>query len=366
MLVFPKDQTDTLRGLALLAVVWHHAVLWLNEGMLQWGVDKNLSNQAFQMVSGMLEPLRMPLFTILSGWVYAYRPVNGNNHEAFFLGKVRRIILPLLFVSTVSYFQILWINGETPTLKYMGQIFEVPPQELWMTFLFRLHHLWFLQAVFTFFMIILVVDHFGLMNRQKHWLIALLLTFVLPYLLKGSSLWSTTNTLHYMVYFFFGIGLYRFRDQLFSKRNRTIAAVFFIGAMGAVGAFKLDLMGSPSRLEIRPAYVLAGTAGSYLLLCLRLRIGWLAWLGAYSYTVYLYHGLGFEAHAFFDPLLNYGLLGSSSWFFLTLLLGLTIPIVIHKLVEPIPWVRVLVLGKKAVGALNQRAPLPASLIGTQR
>jgi fucose 4-O-acetylase-like acetyltransferase len=44
--------------------------------------------------------IRMPLFTFLSGYVYAFRPFTGHTCQ-FIKGKARRLLLPMLVEDTL-------------------------------------------------------------------------------------------------------------------------------------------------------------------------------------------------------------------------------------------------------------------------
>lgn len=85
---------ETLRGLACLLLVLYHVIgadaslgLRVEDGPVRWLNDG-------------LAYLRMPLFTFLSGLVYGLRPFAGNS-RAFLVGKVRRLLIPMLFVGTL-------------------------------------------------------------------------------------------------------------------------------------------------------------------------------------------------------------------------------------------------------------------------
>lgn len=343
---FSRLEVDTLRGLALIAVVWHHAVLWLMGALEADNLNTTVMHTTVDGLAQFLEPLRMPLFTILSGWVYALKPVNAQNTRPFVHGKLRRIIFPLIFLSTLQYFQLYFFHDALPVLSFRGQAWDVFPDEFWILWFFHFGHLWFLQAIFTIFIVMMLIDRYGWMANVKHWIIWLLLFSILPYVIRGNSFWSADKTISLAVYFFFGVGLYRFWSVMCSPLAIKVARVVFIVSMFVLMLWKLDMV-QLSRLGARPFLILAGTCGALFLLSLRLKLAWLAWLGSYSYTVYLYHGLAFEMHLFFDDLLYWGVVGRFFWFGMILLMGLLIPVVIDRLIRSVPIIRTPVLGKRA-------------------
>lgn len=86
---------ETLRGLACFLRVRYHVLgpfpssgLRVADGLVRWFNDG-------------LAYLPMPLFTVLSGLVYGLRPfATGDSSQAFLLGKVRRLLIPMLVVGT--------------------------------------------------------------------------------------------------------------------------------------------------------------------------------------------------------------------------------------------------------------------------
>lgn len=204
----------------------------------------------------------------------------------------------------------------------------------------------FLQALLLIFLVVMLIEAAGLMRTLRSWLIWLVISFTLPYVLSGSSLWSTHNALRLSVFFVFGIGLLRFHEQILSPRNLIPMLIAFLTAMAIYILWKKNFFDATA-LEIRPAFVIAGITGSVLLLKLRIKVALLAWLGAFSYTVYLYHGLGYEVYRLFPFDLGASFLESASWFVLVLLSGLLVPVVIHRTFEKVPYARLPILGKRA-------------------
>lgn len=341
---FSRLHIDSLRGFALAAVVWHHATLWMAKAVAEGGFASNEITEVAHQLSLWLAPLRMPLFTILSGWVYAIRPAAWSNGPAFAKGKIRRILVPLFFVSTLQYFQLFWLQDRLPTIRFKGQIIEVAPPDFWQLWFFHFGHLWFLQALLLIFLTVFIIDAMGWMRTRRMWLFWLTIFLVLPWIKTGTSLWSMNKAAFLTVHFFFGVGVFRFKEQLFTKKLFCIASAVFGVAMAAYAMWKLNGF-ELNRFEARPIMVAAGISGSFLLLALPLKNQLVAWLGTYSYTVYLYHGLGYEVHQLFDFLLAYGKWGHAVWFTLTFLGGLLVPIAIHKAFENVRFVRMPILGK---------------------
>src|SRR6056297_1823840 len=108
---------ETLRGIAIILVVIGHVIGSKSDGGMRVADDSFLRHLYFSF-----QYLRMPLFTVISGWVYALRPVAPGNVTSFTIKKIRRIILPLIFVGG-SYYVIQSILP--------GTNFSYPLNDIW-------------------------------------------------------------------------------------------------------------------------------------------------------------------------------------------------------------------------------------------
>lgn len=342
----------------MLAVVAHHVTLWLDNNLSAQLIESSLVMEWLHLQSISLKPLRMPLFTILSGFIYAHRPVTLGTSKTFVSGKIRRILIPLFFASTVTYLKDVYIAGNVPAYKFLGVMHEVELHEFWKLWFFHYKHLWFLHALIVIFAMAMVLDILGWMRSLRSWIFWLVVLTVLPYIYGGNSFWSNNQTIVLAVYFFVGVGFYRFRNSLTKAQwLLPLSWIIFLGLM------VLNFLSEFEYLELKDTrilYVLAGACGSYCLLNLHLAFRWLAWIGSFSYTIYLYHGLGMESHLLFDDVLHWGKAGRALWFLLTLTCGLAIPIMIHKLFINIPLLRTPVLGKRAFDTVPHPHQKPAS------
>jgi fucose 4-O-acetylase-like acetyltransferase len=89
----------------------------------------------------------MPLFTFLSGYVYAFRPFTGHTCQ-FIKSKARRLLLPMLVAGTL--FAI--IQSLTPGAN--GVI------ENWaLLHIILVAHFWFVEALFLIFIGIAALEN---------------------------------------------------------------------------------------------------------------------------------------------------------------------------------------------------------------
>jgi glucans biosynthesis protein C len=340
---------ETLRGLAILAVVAHHAAIALADAAQTAGLHPSVVRDLAGAQSGLLQALRMPLFTVLSGWVYALKPFRAGTSVAFLQGKIRRILLPLLFVATASYFFDLAVYGDYP---YVGGANPrpVPPSEFWILWFHRYNHLWFLHAMLVIFAVIAVIDYAGWMRTVKQWLFWVATAALLPYFVAlKTDIWSLNKVLDLLVFFLVGVGINRFGFLWTKKAVMGSAWVVFIAAMAVHLAWKLRGEDFDPWLH----FVLAGSLGPICLLSLNVVLRPLAWIGGYSYTIYLYHGFGFAALVPFGAMPGSSLL-QSCWFIGLIVAGLGVPMAIDFVAGRIPYVRTLLLGRTVVESSRRK------------
>jgi surface polysaccharide O-acyltransferase-like enzyme len=147
---------DTLRGLACIFLVAYHVVGLNPESGLKLhdGILKN--------VNELLAYVRMPLFTFLSGYVYAWRPYKGN-WKTFMNGKIRRLLVPMLFVGTVfAFFQAI-TPGTNSSITDWRILHLIP-----------VAHFWFVESLFLIFMVIVPLEHFRILHDRRLFFIVFL------------------------------------------------------------------------------------------------------------------------------------------------------------------------------------------------
>lgn len=117
---------DNLRGFAILAVIYHHAVLgseWNRPGL----------PSPFIVLDDILSPFRIPILIFLSGMVLGKSLAKPGRQ--FFEGKARRILWPYLVWTTV----VLALLGELRTARDAVLI------------LLPITHMWYLWALLVFY-----------------------------------------------------------------------------------------------------------------------------------------------------------------------------------------------------------------------
>jgi surface polysaccharide O-acyltransferase-like enzyme len=312
---------ETLRGLACILLVLYHVIgadsshgLLVEDGPIRWFNDG-------------LAYLRMPLFTFLSGLVYGMRPFSGNS-RAFLVGKVRRLLIPMLVVGTL--FAVL--QAVTP-----GTNSVVGPWYL--LHLKPVGHFWFVESLFWVFLLIWVLERWHLMRQPNGFMLVLALACALYLLVRGWPWLGIDGAIYLLPYFLVGLAFSRFSLTVYLTNGwlrfgllaLAIICVIFMGMPVA----------NPDRRTV--VMLLAGVSLCLLCLSLGMTVPWLSSIGRHSYAIYLFH-------VFFTASARIGIHRLHIDYMLVdiifgLALGLTGPIVIDRLASRSKWPALLLLGK---------------------
>jgi fucose 4-O-acetylase-like acetyltransferase len=258
-------EIDTLRGLACVLLVSFHVVGVSAE------VGLRLSEEHWlQQLNGVLAYLRMPLFSFLSGYVYAFRPFESDA-PGFIKGKMRRLLLPMLTVGTI--FALL--QNATPGANQRIT-------DWWLLHIVPVAHFWFLEALFIVFLLVVALEHWRLLDSPQRfagvWTVS-----VLAFLyLHTTAFFAVSGAVYLMPFFLAGLACQRF--DLHAVTTRWLAA-----AVLALACVWLVAMPQPPGQNLSLAGLLAGLSAAFLLL----RSGWrwpaLAYVGSFSFAIYLLH-----------------------------------------------------------------------------
>lgn len=258
-------EIDTLRGFACLLLVSFHVV-----GIAP-GFGLHLPDDHWlQQVNSALAYLRMPLFSFLSGYVYAFRPFKGDA-ASFIQGKMRRLLLPMLTVGT--FFALM--QSVTPGAN--DQI-----AHWWLLHIVPVAHFWFLEALFIVFLIVVALEHWRWLASPQRFAGVWALSVLAFVFLHTTAYFAVSGAVYLMPFFLAGLACKRF--ELRSVPVRWLAAAVF--ALACVWLIALpQSLGQGLSLP----GLLAGLSAAFLLL----RSGWrwsaLASIGSYSFAIYLMH-----------------------------------------------------------------------------
>ena len=279
-------RVQTMRGLACVLLVAFHAIGSSSASGLHVP-----DGSAYRLFTNLFVHVRMPLFTFLSGLVYAWRPLRAG-HELSFLGKkLRRLGVPLLVATTLLYVLHAAMHHPVP-----------PASRMWSVYVFPYWHLWFVQALLLVFTAIIALEWLGALATFPRFLSAVALAvavyFAAPF--EAHNVIGIHNATYLLPFFLCGLGAHRYRRQLRSRRA-LIATGLCLAAGQALHSYQV-LTAAPQPIDPvahRSALnLLIGVSASLCALGLLPRIALLRRIGESSYPIYLYHPL-FVAAVFF-------------------------------------------------------------------
>jgi glucan biosynthesis protein C len=270
-------RVQTLRGIACLLLVAFHAVGSSAASGLHVPDDS-----AYREFTNLFVHVRMPLFTFLSGFVYACRPLRAGREWQFSRQKLRRLGLPLIVASTVLYGLHLAMHHRVPPLS-----------QVWTIYVFPYWHLWFVQALLLVFVALIALESRGGLATASRWAVVLALSVALYFSppFAGRDLLGLHNATYLLPFFLWGLGAHRHRQLLQSRRALVLTVLCFVVAQGyhtyrvVTGApGPIDPVGQRSALNL-----LIGMSASLAALQLLPRARLMERIGSFSYVIYLYH-----------------------------------------------------------------------------
>ncbi len=311
---------DTLRGLACIMLVAYHVIgITPQDGLhLQDGMLKN-SNE-------LLAYIRMPLFTFLSGLVYAWRPLNGD-WKPFFMGKIRRLLVPMLIVGTL-FAIIQAVTPGTSTQIADWHFLHLKP----------VAHYWFLESLFLIFMIIIPLEKFKVLDTKAGITTVFCVASYFFIANTGTPWLSIAGAFYLFPYFLAGIYCTRFPLDL---KHQHIVGYIVIPAILLFLFFYGHEYISSRRSFIA---LLVGTISCFALFLTNMRFSFLASIGNYSYSIYLFH-IFFTAAS--RIIINKtGISETSILFVVGTIAGISGPILVDLIMSKYDLPRIALLGKK--------------------
>lgn len=321
---------QTLRGIAVIFMVAGHVIV----------SHHGLRVGFWDCFYRSFVDIRMPLFTLISGYVYAMVPVaRWQDCLQLVKGKSRRLLLPLMTVSTVLYVA-KWI---VPSLD--SNVHDIA---FWHIYTFRFVHLWFLQSLFVIFLVVGILDSFGFLASRMRWSIATAVAaiiFVFVDVPAKFDVFTVSGALRLLPFFLLGYGLRR--HSLFDLRG--VAAMAATLAFAGVYTLRLlTIFGvyRPDEFVDKAIAVAVGATAVVLIYSARnlLNTRLLAWIGSFSFGIYLLHV--FAAAASRKLLEHFGVDGNGTLFVAGLLVGIAAPIAFQLLFRNSAVVRTFILGER--------------------
>jgi len=313
---------NTVRGLACLLVVALHVIGDEESNGLHLPMT---SGWHYAMIS--IEFIRIPLFTAMSGYLYAGRRVTRPAFGRFWAKKLRRLGLPLICVTTILWLLRTRVYGE--------------PIPLTRALLFGFGHLWYIQALILLFAAISVCDGFCRPGSAALTLAGLACVMVGQSGLSVTTCFSLGGAIYLAPYFLFGIIL-REHPEWLRHGSVGMMALGIVVIVLTSQQLGLHHVTDPVTALQLPA-ALAGMAGVVFLLQRFPRSTLLAAVGGYSYTIYLWHVVaGAAVRAI---LIKAGIVSIPALFPLIFVAAVTLPIMLYHVARRVPFLSMAVTGE---------------------
>jgi fucose 4-O-acetylase-like acetyltransferase len=253
---------DTLRGLACMALVFFHAVGTSTTGF-------RVEAGSLREFNDFLALIRMPLFTFLSGYVFAIRPYVLGETKGYLMGKARRLLFPLLFAGTI--FAVL--QSLTPGTNSAVD-------DWYLLHIIPVGHFWYIESLFLIFLFVIPLTILKVLDSPIAVLFVigffLLLSFGQPY----SSYFGFKGFVYLVPYFFIGFLIRRYLVEF--TLSRIVAGSAFTLVLVSAVYFDYGSVRSLMAMCI-------GALFCIFLYYLRLQVPLVARVGHYSYSIFIYH-----------------------------------------------------------------------------
>ncbi|MFE3193080.1 acyltransferase family protein [Nocardia sp. NPDC059240] len=325
---------QALRGIAVILMVAGHVIGIGNQG-LRVG---DHSGWHYSYLA--LADIRMPLFTLLSGYVYAMVPITSwQQYPRLVKGKSRRLLYPLITVGTLQY--ILACN--IPGTNYNPH--NLP---IWRIYVFGFEHLWFLQSIFLIFLVIGILDSLGVLDSRTGWAVATFLAavgYIVVEVPARVDVFTVSGAVRLLPFFLIGYGLRRHSLLDLRGTPAVFALTAFIGFY-TVRLLSIDGVFHPDGYEDRSITLTVGATALILIYSAReyVNLKILAWIGGFSFGIYLLHDLATAGTRI--VLEHLGIHMRWELFIVGLAMGITAPIVFQLLFRNVAVIRTFVLGEK--------------------
>jgi fucose 4-O-acetylase-like acetyltransferase len=326
-----NEPIDTLRGFACVLLVAYHAI-----GAPQTGLHFT-GNSFWRIFADCLIYFRMPMFSFLSGYVYAWRPFTGNKTH-FVMGKMRRLLLPMLVVGTAYAFIHSIIPGVNEAPQNWATLHIIP-----------VAHYWFLESLFIIFLVIIVLESFNALGDQLKFAVVLAFAAIIHLTIPGPVQFGLRGAIYLFPYFLCGLGCSRFR--IGGTDFLPFSIIVLVGTSGYAIAGVLGYVPHTDRSSI--IALLLGVSACFTLLWSGWKNRTLASIGFYSYAIYLFHVFFTASTRIFAYSINYE--NRNVLIIVVTAAGVFGPILIEKIADRFNLTRTALLGKAWLRTANGMA-----------
>ena len=324
---------ETLRGAAIILVVAGFIV----RHDITPEAYPSLAGTLLRLADAALSYIRLPLFTVISSYLYAVSVARRQTLAKLYKGKTRRILVPFLTFSTLQFLLFSFLPGSG---DHLNEFFSI--------YLWPRHQLWFLFSVFNIFLIVGFLDACHAMETPARWKAVLAVSMVLHVLFEMTHAFSLWGVNYLMPFFLLGYGLRRFPQEFFSKPR-----IYWLMAIAAVSFSLKPVLYAVFDVTLEPLYykslgLVVASSVVPLLFYFRRPVPALAYLGYYAFGIHLFHRVTAAGmRLWLEPL---GIHNALAVFFVYLAGAIFLALVMQFVFEKTQITRTLILGMKKPSA----------------
>lgn len=320
---------ETARGLAALLVVLGHVIGPDFASGMHVADDSKL-----RFLYRALQMLRLPLFTVLSGYIYALRPVRRESARKFLVNKAKRLLLPLISIGSL----FVAVRAHAPRVNMRPQLDEI----LRVPF-YPQAHFWYLHSLFVVFVVVAALESVGALEGFGMFSVVFAASgYLLASPLREVNFFGISGACYLLIFFLWGIGLRRFA-ALFESKN--VLVPFAVGSLGMIVVHQLGLLGllKVDTENVGFVSVLGGLCTTAWLIYKCPTVSWLARVGHYSFGIYLMHVFGTAGAR--EALIEIGVTSDVAHIFIGLAAGTLLPIAAERVLDHYGLTRLIFLGR---------------------
>jgi fucose 4-O-acetylase-like acetyltransferase len=291
-------------------------------------------NYIYNYLDFMFQNIRLPLFTVISGYLLAQRPI--NNYTSFMCGKFRRLIIPMILVATIQYIAtsvIPWAKSPTK----LSQIYKI--------YYSSYDHFWFIQAVVLIFAFV----GFVMSTRSVNLHVRIICLTILSILMFGSNsvmhitFMSIGGATYILPYFIIGY-VYSIYNKYFTENNvKAIITILFCCAILLLQMTWSNYI----ELDTSKRSILGLIIG--IICCLyfmnsNIKSELFSTAGKYVFSIYLYQDFGLTIGRHIGRHLLY--ISPHVYFISTVIVAVAFGVIVHIALSKNRFTSLLFLGQK--------------------
>lgn len=286
----------------------------------------NIESGVYRELNDLLSYVRMPLFTFLSGIVYAYHPFTAGTLQ-FIKSKARRLLLPMLCVGTLLVIIQSNVTGANTSNINWATIHIYP-----------VAHFWFVEAIFLIYLLMVLFEKFKIFDNTRGFFIVFIFSTTLYLLDFHEPIFSISGAIYLFPFFLAGMFLQRYKlTESLTIQSGLITLTIVTTILTLVFFGFLPTYSNRSLMAL-----IIGLLFCVALLSLNLRVKTFAIIGGFSYSIFIYH-VFFTAGARI-ALMRLGVSEQSVLFTIGVCLGLIGPIILDKLLRGSDFTKMFFLG----------------------